>query len=56
LKTESARRAFVRQYFHNDLTDPGHYDMIVNMGKIPIDGAVDAVKTAFLSWKTTAEL
>jgi cytidylate kinase len=56
LKTESERRAFIRQYFHTDLTDPGHYDMIVNMGKIPIDGAVDAVKAAFLSWKAAAKI
>lgn len=55
LKTESERRAFVRQYFHTDLTDPGHYDMIINMGKIPVGGAVDTVKAAFLSWKAVAK-
>lgn len=51
LKTESGRQAFIRQYFHADITDPGHYDMVINMGKLSTDGAVDAVKAAFLSWK-----
>jgi cytidylate kinase len=55
LKTESERSAFIRQYFHTDLTDPGHYDMIINMGKVPVDGAVDTVKAAFLSWKAAAK-
>jgi cytidylate kinase len=51
MKTESERRAFVRQYFHVDLTEIDHYDMIINMGKISVDAAVDAVKCAFLVWK-----
>jgi cytidylate kinase len=51
LKTESERQAFIRQYFHADITDPGHYDMVINMGKLSTDGAADAVKAAFLSWK-----
>jgi cytidylate kinase len=51
MKTESERRAFVRQYFHADLTDMDHYDMTINMGKISVDAAVDAVKCAFLVWK-----
>ena len=56
LKTESGRQAFIRQYFHADITDPGHYDMVINMGKLSTDGAVDAVKAAFLSWKAAANL
>jgi cytidylate kinase len=56
LKTESERRAFVRQYFHADLTDPCHYDLIINMGKISKSGAADTVKAAFLSWKAAANL
>ncbi|PKN59954.1 MAG: hypothetical protein CVU53_05585 [Deltaproteobacteria bacterium HGW-Deltaproteobacteria-11] len=56
LKTESGRQAFIRQYFHADITDPGHYDMVINMGKLSTNGAVDAVKAAFLSWKAAANL
>jgi cytidylate kinase len=50
LKTDSERHAFVRQYFHVDLTEPGHYDMVINMGKISIDGAVASIKAAFQAW------
>lgn len=55
LRTESGRRAFVRQYFHADITDPEHYDMVINMGKLSRKGAVEAVKAAFLSWKAAAD-
>jgi cytidylate kinase len=51
MKTESERRAFVRQYFHSDLTDMDHYDMTINMGKISVDAAVETVKCAFFAWK-----
>jgi cytidylate kinase len=51
MKTESERRAFVHQYFHADLTDIDHYDMIINMGKISVAAAVEAIKCAFLVWK-----
>ncbi|MFH1080593.1 MAG: cytidylate kinase-like family protein [Pseudomonadota bacterium] len=56
LKTESGRQAFIRQYFNADITDPGHYDMVINMDKLNTAGAVDAVKAAFLSWKAAANL
>jgi cytidylate kinase len=56
LKTEAERRAFVRQYFHTDLTDIEYYDMIINMEKISADGAVEGIKCAFLAWKTAVKL
>jgi hypothetical protein len=55
MKTESERRAFVHQYFHADLTDIDHYDMIINMGKIRVDAAVEAIKCAFLVWKPSVK-
>jgi cytidylate kinase len=43
LQRESARRAFVRQTFHVDISDPAHYDMVLNTGKMDIDSAVAAI-------------
>ena len=43
LRRESARRAFVRQTFHVDISDPAHYDMVLNTGKMGIDNAVAAI-------------
>jgi len=54
LNKEAERRAFIRQYFHADLTDPSHYDMIINMEKFRVEGTVETVKTAFLAWKETS--
>lgn len=54
LNKEADRRAFIRQYFHTDLTDPSHYDMIINMEKLSVEDAVQTIKTAFLAWKAAA--
>jgi len=54
LNKEADRRAFIRQYFHVDLTDPAHYDMVINMEKLRVEDAVETVKTAFLAWKAAA--
>jgi cytidylate kinase len=29
-RTDTARRAFVREYFHADVNDPRHYDLVIN--------------------------
>ena len=47
VKKENDRKAFVRKYFSADLTDPKHYDIIVNTEKISVDGATEAIITAF---------
>ena len=44
LRTESDRRAFVRKYFHADITDPVNYDLVINTGTLSIDAAVEAIK------------
>lgn len=49
-KTESERRAYLRRYFNMDVTDPAHYDLTINTGTVPLDGAVDAVVAAFQAW------
>ena len=46
LRTESDRRAFVRKYFHADITDPANYDLVINTGTLSIDAAVGAIKGA----------
>lgn len=47
LKTQDARRAFVRQYFQRDETDPLNYDLVVNTENLSIDAAVSIIETAF---------
>ena len=46
IKTESARRAFIRKYFNADIADPLNYDLVINTGTISIDAATDAIKGA----------
>jgi cytidylate kinase len=43
LKTESDRRAFIRKYYHKDIEDPIHYDMVINTGHIRLDEAIECV-------------
>jgi len=40
---ESRRRAFVRQSFNANISDPMHYDLTVNTGRIGIESAVEAI-------------
>lgn len=51
IKTEADRHSFIRKYFHQDVTDPLHYDIVINMRAVSIDGAVEAIIAAFRSWK-----
>ena len=44
----SKRKAFVRQSFHADISDPMHYDMIINTGKVSTEPAVEAVIAAVM--------
>ena len=39
----SRRKAFVRQSFHADISDPNNYDMTINTGKVTIEAAVEAI-------------
>lgn len=43
LRTESDRRAFIRNYFHADISDPVNYDLVVNTGTLRLESAVDAI-------------
>ena len=44
----SKRKAFVRQSFHADISDPRHYDMMINTGKVTIEAAVEAIIAAVM--------
>ncbi len=46
LRTESNRRAFVRKYFHADITDPYNYDLVINIQTLSVDAAAEAIKGA----------
>ena len=49
IQRESRRKAFVRNSFHADITNPIHYDMTVNTGKMSIAAAVEAVIAAVMA-------
>jgi cytidylate kinase len=46
LKTESDRKAFIRKYFHADISDPANYDLLINTAAVGINAAVSAVISA----------
>ena len=46
LKTDSDRRAFVRKYFHADITAPFNYDLVINTGTLRLVEAVEAIRGA----------
>ena len=46
LRTDSDRRAFVRKYFHADITAPVNYDLVINTGTVSIDAAVETIRGA----------
>ena len=45
---EAERHAFLQQYFRGKYDDAGQFDLVVNTGSLGIDGAVDAIRGAFL--------
>ena len=49
IQRESRRKAFVRHSFNADISDPIHYDLTINTGKMSIESAVDAVIGAVMA-------
>jgi hypothetical protein len=41
------RRAFLEQMFKSDVTDPCHYDLVVNTGKLSLEQAATIVEHAY---------
>jgi len=46
IKTESDRKAFIRKYFHADISDPANYDLLINTAAVSVEAAVSAVISA----------
>jgi cytidylate kinase len=49
IRRESRRKAFVRHSFNADISDPLHYNMVINTGKMNIAAAVEAVIAAVMA-------
>ena len=47
IKTDSDRRAFVRKYFNVDISNPDHYDLLINTEHLSIEAASDSIQAAF---------
>ncbi|MEW6444302.1 MAG: cytidylate kinase-like family protein [bacterium] len=43
---ESERRAYIRQYFHADMSDPIHYDLVLNTAFLDVGEAVQTILAA----------
>jgi len=49
IQRQSKRKAFVRRTFNADISNPIHYDLTINTGKIGIDAAVETVIGAVMA-------
>ena len=47
LDTERARNQFCRRSFDQDVTDPCHYDLVIDTGRIPVEACAEVIATAF---------
>jgi cytidylate kinase len=45
-RTEANRHAFVKKYFYTDISDPVHYDLVINSEHLNIETGVEIIKTA----------
>jgi len=51
VKTDNDRSAYIMKYFHEDIANPAHYDLVVNMAGLSVDEAAGIVKNAYLAKK-----
>jgi hypothetical protein len=49
IRIDGERVAFNRQHFNADITDPHHYDLMLNTGQLPVEACADLVAAAFRS-------
>ena len=49
IQRESRREAFIRHTFHANISDPLHYDLTINTGKMSNDAAVEAIMGAVMA-------
>jgi cytidylate kinase len=52
MEYDSNQIAFIRKYFNEDIANPEHYDMMINMKHLSVESAADSIKKAFLEWKS----
>jgi cytidylate kinase len=55
-KYDTDQIGFIRKYFNEDINDPKHYDIMVNMQNVGIETAAESIKKAFLAWKAVNEI
>ncbi len=46
-EVEQTRRSFIDKTFDADVTDPGHYDVVINLGALTIEQAADVLSAAY---------
>jgi len=46
-QTENDRSAFVKKYFHEDIADPAHYDLVLNTATLSVEEAAASVEGVF---------
>ncbi|MDA8242859.1 MAG: cytidylate kinase-like family protein [Elusimicrobia bacterium] len=51
IQKESDRRAFVRKHFNADMTDPLHYDVVINTDKLDVASAAGIIAAAWAEKK-----
>jgi cytidylate kinase len=51
IRTDSDRTAFIRKYFHTNISDPVHYDLIIDTSRVGIEGTVETISHAFSAWE-----
>lgn len=56
LKTDHDRRSFSHKYFYADLSDPVHYDMIINTDRVSYETAVESIIAGLKSFKQNDSL
>lgn len=48
-EVEEMRRSFTRKTFGVDVTDPSHYDVVINLGTLGIEQAVEVLAAAYVA-------
>jgi cytidylate kinase len=46
-RVDADRRDFIRQNYHQDVSDPVHYDLVVNSGTMRLNNIVGVVRSAY---------
>jgi cytidylate kinase len=46
-KWNREQEAFVKRYFGHDINDPRHYDIVINMTHITVEGAADLIVSTY---------